>query len=97
MKYPEASPMILDETVIPAGSSKTVDVQIARLLSGTLIHMPVHVFRSEVPGPTVLLSGGLHGDEVNGIEAVRRMMSLGMFNDLACGSVVAIPIINVYG
>jgi predicted deacylase len=97
MKYPDAAPMILGDTVIPAGSTKTVDLQIARLLSGTLIHMPVHVFRSENPGPTVLLSGGLHGDEVNGIEAVRRMMSLGLFNDLASGSVIANPNINVYG
>jgi predicted deacylase len=89
--------MVLGDTVVPPGSTKTVDLQIARLLSGTEIHMPVHVFRSERPGPTVLLSGGLHGDEVNGIEAVRRMMSLGLFNDLPCGNVVAIPIINVYG
>ncbi len=97
MKYPEVGPMVLGDTVVPPGSTKTVDLQIARLLSGTEIHMPVHVFRSERPGPTVLLSGGLHGDEVNGIEAVRRMMSLGLFNDLPCGNVVAIPIINVYG
>ncbi len=97
MKYPEVGPIVLGDTVVPPGSTKTVDLQIARLLSGTEIHMPVHVFRSERPGPTVLLSGGLHGDEVNGIEAVRRMMSLGLFNDLPCGNVVAIPIINVYG
>jgi predicted deacylase len=97
MKYPEVAPMVLGETVIPSGSIKTVDLQIARLLSGTLIHMPVHVFRSDRPGPTVLLSGGLHGDEVNGIEAVRRMMSLGLFDNLQCGSVIALPIINVYG
>ena len=97
MKYPEVGPIVLGETIIPSGSTKTVELQIARLLSGTLIHMPVHVFRSDRPGPTVLLSGGLHGDEVNGIEAVRRMMSLGLFDNLQCGSVIALPIINVYG
>ena len=89
--------LVIDDVVIPAGTSKTVDIQVARLLSGTLIHMPVHVFRSENPGPTLLLSGGLHGDEVNGIEVVRRMISLGILNQITCGSVVAIPIINVYG
>ncbi|HAG48532.1 MAG TPA: succinylglutamate desuccinylase, partial [Cryomorphaceae bacterium] len=52
-------PLVIDDIVIPAGTSKTVDIQVARLLSGTLIHMHVHVFRSENPGPTVLLSGGL--------------------------------------
>ncbi|HAB35278.1 MAG TPA: succinylglutamate desuccinylase [Cryomorphaceae bacterium] len=93
----KADTLVIDDVVIPAGTSKTVDIQVARLLSGTLIHMPVHVFRSENPGPTLLLSGGLHGDEVNGIEVVRRMISLGILNQITCGSVVAIPIINVYG
>ena len=90
-------PLVIDDIVIPAGTSKTVDIQVARLLSGTLIHMHVHVFRSENPGPTVLLSGGLHGDEVIGIEVVRRMISVGTLDNITCGTVVAIPIINVYG
>jgi len=89
--------LVIDDIVIPPGSYKTVEIQVARLLSGTLIHMPVHVFRSANPGPTLLLSGGLHGDEVNGIEVVRRMISLGIFEDIQCGTVVALPIINVYG
>lgn len=89
--------LVIDDIVIPPGSNKTVEIQVARLLSGTLIHMPVHVFRSENPGPTILLSGGLHGDEVNGIEVVRRMISLGIFEHIHCGTVVALPIINVYG
>jgi uncharacterized protein len=63
--------LVIDDIVIPPGSYKTVEIQVARLLSGTLIHMPVHVFRSANPGPTLLLSGGLHGDEVNGIEVVQ--------------------------
>ncbi len=89
--------LVIDDIVIPPGSNKTVEIQVARLLSGTLIHMPVHVFRSANPGPTLLLSGGLHGDEVNGIEVVRRMISLGIFDEITCGTVVALPIINVYG
>ena len=52
MKYPEVGPIVLGETIIPSGSTKTVELQIARLLSGTLIHMPVHVFRSDRPGST---------------------------------------------
>jgi uncharacterized protein len=89
--------LVIDDIVIPPGSYKTVEIQVARLLSGTLIHMPVYVFRSATPGPTLLLSGGLHGDEVNGIEVVRRMISLGIFEEITCGTVVALPIINVYG
>lgn len=72
-------------------------MEIARLPSGTLIHMPVHVFRSSKPGPVILLSGGLHGDEINGIEIVRRMVAGSTLRNLQCGTVIALPIINVYG
>jgi hypothetical protein len=53
--------LVIDDIVIPPGSYKTVEIQVARLLSGTLIHMPVHVFRSENPGPTFLLAEAFTG------------------------------------
>lgn len=74
-----------------------MEIEIARLPSGTVIHMQVHVFHSGRPGPVVLLSGGLHGDEINGVEIVRRLVSDGHIDHLVAGSIVAIPIINVYG
>lgn len=89
--------MIIDGVSVPAGTETIIEVEIARLPSGTLIHMPVHVFRSENPGPVVLLSGGLHGDEINGIEIVRQMVAGKMLRNLKKGTVIALPIINVYG
>jgi predicted deacylase len=70
---------------------------IARLPSGTEIHLPIHVFRSPQNGPVVLLSGGLHGDEVNGIEIVRRMVASKVLHKLKKGTVIAMPIINIFG
>lgn len=89
--------LIIDGIAIPLGTEKIIEVEIARLPSGTLIHMPIHVFRSEKPGPVVLLSGGLHGDEINGIEIVRRMVGGKTLRKLKAGTVIALPIINVYG
>jgi predicted deacylase len=45
----------------------------------------------------VLLSGGLHGDEINGIEIVRSLIDRNHLEHLQRGSVVAIPIMNIYG
>jgi hypothetical protein len=82
---------------IGRGESKKVISKIARLPSGTEIELPIYVFRSNKPGPAVLMSAGLHGDEINGIEIVRRMLEDRRFEKLERGTVVAIPVMNIYG
>ena len=82
---------------IQAGENKVINLNIARLISGTPIDLPIYVFRSKKPGPIILLSGGLHGDEVDGIEIVRRLIQSKTFHRLKCGSVIAIPVMNIYG
>lgn len=79
------------------GENKVINYDIARLPSGMMINMPVFIFRSKTDGPVLLLSGGLHGDEVNGIEIIRRMISDGQFKNLKCGTIVAVPVLNVFG
>jgi predicted deacylase len=83
--------------VILPGENLKIKSKIARLPSGTEIEVPAYVYRSAQPGPVVLLSGGLHGDEINGIEIVRRMLESGTFDNLLRGSVVAVPVMNIYG
>lgn len=87
----------VDGQIVQAGEKAIIDLNIARLVSGTKIDLPIHVYRSENPGPVVLLSGGLHGDEVDGVEIIRRLISSKAFDKLKCGSVIAIPIMNIYG
>lgn len=84
-----------DET-IARGESKVVRLEFARLPTGTVIDTRVHVFRGRRPGPVLLLQGGLHGDEVGGIEILRRMLRRGLF-DIDCGTVLVVPILNVFG
>lgn len=75
---------------------RQLNLRIARLPTYTNIDLPVRVIRSEKPGPVVLLTGGLHGDEINGIEIVRRIVSNKLLR-LQKGSIVAIPLMNIYG
>lgn len=81
---------------ISRGIHQEIQLNIARLPTHTDINLPVHVFRAREDGPVLLLTGGMHGDEVNGIEIVRRMI----FRDHLMpdkGTVIAIPLVNVYG
>ena len=88
--------MKIDNVEVLAGETKRIDVNIALLPSHSPIGLNIIVSRSKNPGPTLLLTGGLHGDEVNGIEIVRRIIEYG-YNVPECGTIICIPIINVYG
>lgn len=71
-------------------------INIDRLPTGTLIDIPVYVFNSKNPGPTILIQAGLHGDEINGIEIVRRMLDEKKIK-IKKGAIIAVPILNIFG
>lgn len=89
--------MIIDGVEVKKGSYQLIRMEVSKLPSGTPIDIHTHVFRSENDGPVVLILGGLHGDEINGVEIVRRALHKKIFNDLKAGTVIAIPLLNVYG
>jgi len=86
---------ILD-TTIEAGESKIIDLHIAKLHTGTPIDVPIIVERAKEDGPCLLLSSGIHGDEVNGVEIVRQIITKG-YNKPSRGTVICMPVINVFG
>ena len=63
---------------IPLGTSCRLDLGIASLFTDTPVEVPILIERSAVPGPTVLITAGIHGDEVNGVEVVRQVISHGV-------------------
>lgn len=85
----------INGTTIKPGSSAQLNLNLYQLPTKTVIEIPVYVFRSVNPGPTILLSAGMHGDEINGIEIVRRLIARKDVRKLLCGSIVAIPVINI--
>ncbi len=78
------------------GEIEEVHLKIARLPTYTNINLPVHIYRAREDGPVLLLTGGLHGDELNGIEIIRRMINSGLILPQR-GSVIAMPLVNAYG
>lgn len=89
--------MIINNYEVLPGKNATLRIPVASLPSGNTVNLFAHVYRSKRPGPTMLVIGGIHGDEINGIEIVRRAVKNGMFKKLRKGSVIAIPLLNIYG
>ncbi|REJ78156.1 MAG: succinylglutamate desuccinylase [Acidobacteria bacterium] len=81
-------------TEVEPGQKAYLEMDVAALYTRTRISVPVIIERAKDPGPTLLVMGGIHGDEVNGIEIIRRLV----FHETmrpSCGTVVALPIVNV--
>ncbi len=89
--------MTIQNNTIEPGQNAVLKLGVGRLPSDTRITLNVHVFRSGEPGPTVLVMAGVHGDEINSVEIVRRTLAQHWFEGLQRGSVVAIPLMNVHG
>ncbi|MFD2563360.1 succinylglutamate desuccinylase/aspartoacylase family protein [Aquimarina rubra] len=81
---------------IPLGASKTINFNIANLYTSTKIEIPIIIERSKKEGPTVLITAGIHGDEINGVEVVRQIISK-KINKPAKGTIICIPVLNVFG
>jgi predicted deacylase len=78
------------------GQSAKVSFNVAKLHTQNSIDVPVIIERSKKAGPTVLITAGIHGDEVNGVEIVRQIISKGI-NKPKKGTIICIPVINVFG
>ncbi len=92
----ENKDIVIGGEAVAPGEEKLLKISIDRLPTGTLIDIPVYVFNSKKPGPTILIQAGLHGDEINGIEIVRRMLQQKRFK-INKGAVIAVPILNIFG
>ncbi|WP_282016869.1 succinylglutamate desuccinylase/aspartoacylase family protein [Salegentibacter mishustinae] len=86
---------ILGEKVKP-GKSATINFNMAKLYTTTSVEVPVIIERSKKPGPVVLITAGIHGDEINGVEIVRQIISKGI-NIPQKGTVICIPVVNIFG
>lgn len=93
----ESNELVIDHTVIKQGEYKQVKIVAGRLPSDNQISIHCHVYRGAEDGPVILLQGGIHGDEINGIETLRRMISQGEFKKIKRGTIIAIPLLNVFG
>lgn len=81
---------------IAAGERAVVDIRVAPMYTHDDLSISVQVIRGRQPGPTLFVCAAIHGDEINGVEVIRRLMQHNSLRALR-GTLLAIPIVNVYG
>ncbi len=86
---------ICGETISP-GSRATLALGLPSQSTYTPLSMPVHVIHGKRAGPVVFVSAAIHGDEINGIEIIRRIRHTKVIDRLR-GTLICVPIVNVYG
>lgn len=92
----KAQPMHLLNTDIPPGTAMRLSWSATELFEGVPVSTPVLVVNGAFPGPTLCLTAAVHGDELNGIEIVRRVLHEIEPQKLS-GAVIGVPIVNVQG
>ena len=85
---------VINAQIIKPGENKQIVLNSYQLHTKTKIEIPVFVFRSKKDGPTILFSAGMHGEETNGIDIIRKLINRQNLKHLNCGNVIAIPVIN---
>lgn len=88
--------LIIGGHEIPPGATRQIEMPVVRLYTDTDISMPVHVVRGKRPGPSVFVCAAVHGDELNGIEIIRRLIQQRAVR-ITHGTLILVPMVNVYG
>lgn len=86
----------MGDKLVPPGVAARVDLPVARLFTGGWLSLPVTVLHGARPGPRLWLDAAIHGDELNGMEIIRRVLALLEPSRLA-GVLIAVPVVNVFG
>jgi uncharacterized protein len=87
--------LIIGGVEILRGTSTTINIELPKLYN-TPTQLPVRVLSGKKSGPVVFISAAIHGDELNGVEIIRRFRKLGILKKLK-GTVILVPVVNVYG
>jgi len=90
------APVVFGGITVQPGESRTIDLNVARLYTHSDMAIPIHVINGRQEGPCLFVSGVIHGDEIIGVEIIRRLLRKPVLKRLR-GTLVAIPIVNVFG
>ena len=90
-----AEKFIIGGVSVPKGTNTIINIELPKLYN-TPTQLPLRVIRGKKNGPVVFISAAIHGDELNGVEIIRRLRRLSILKKLR-GTVILVPVVNVYG
>ena len=88
--------LVIGGVSVPQGERRTIDIPVAPMYTHDDLSISACVVNGKRPGPTLFISAAIHGDEINGVEIIRRVLRHRSLKHLR-GALIAIPIVNVYG
>ena len=86
----------INGTIVAAGQRQRLELPVARLPTQTMLSLPIAVVNGKRPGPRLWLSAAIHGDEINGVEIIRQVLSQ-IDPEQLSGTLIAVSIVNVFG
>lgn len=90
------SGFFIEDKEIKKGTRARVNIDMGSIYDFTDVNMPLEVVRGKEDGPTLFISSTIHGDEINGIEIVRRVLKSSLLKKIR-GTLIAIPVVNIFG
>lgn len=95
-KPDQQKPLVLLGAEVPPETATRLSWSPSESLKGLGSASPVLIVNGKKAGPTLCLTAAVHGDELNGIEIVRRILYQLEPEKLA-GAVIGVPIVNLQG
>jgi hypothetical protein len=89
-------PIRIGGVEVQPGHRASVDLEVPDLYTHTRLALPIQVIHGRQDGPVLMLSAALHGDEINGVEIIRRVLREKLLERMH-GTVIAVPVVNIYG
>ncbi len=89
-------PFDFNGVAIKPGERVRLELPMAKLYTHNTMTLPVQIVHGKRPGPVLFVNAAVHGDEINGVEIIRRLLTGKTLNHLR-GTLIAVPVTNPYG
>ncbi|MGH0028420.1 MAG: succinylglutamate desuccinylase/aspartoacylase family protein [Myxococcota bacterium] len=81
---------------VAPGTRRRLEIPIGRRVTGAEVALPVEVVNGRHDGPRLFVCAAVHGDEINGVEIIRRVLRRRLDRRLR-GALIAVPVVNLFG
>ena len=95
-RTPKAPDFEIGGQKVAPGTRQLVDIPISLLSNHTPVNLTVSVVHGKRPGPVIFVSGAVHGDEIVGVEVIRRVLKSSALRGMR-GTLLAVPVVNAFG
>jgi len=89
-------PITINGVTVQPGEQQIIDLPVGKLYTHTDLNIPLQVICGRKTGPTLFISAAIHGDELNGVEIVRRLIKSSVLKRLR-GTLIVVPVVNIFG